>query len=222
VISVRGTPDILVSFIASGNLCNVTIQRQRRQRHFAVRAATAKCYLPKIPGRVKPPAIDRLSMIAIETRLPPGVTSSCLSQALIVGTPASSKGTEPGPGPKDGSATVATHWRHRLSGPWSVTIPAGLLVTVVGGVIVALIVNALSTGNTPATKSTSSSDHPAHANSTGTGPATAGSGSSNRFSRPDAIAVDGTHIWVANFESSTVTELNTSDGNLVRVLAGHT
>ena len=55
-----------------------------------------------------------------------------------------------------------------MSGPWSVTILGGLLATVVGRVIVALIVNALNTGNTPATKSTSSADHPAHANSTGT------------------------------------------------------
>ncbi len=43
-------------------------------------------------------------------------------------------------------------------------------------------------------------------------------GNSYKFSRPDAIAVAGPHVWVANFGSSTVTELNTSDGSLVRVL----
>jgi hypothetical protein len=44
-------------------------------------------------------------------------------------------------------------------------------------------------------------------------------GNSYKFSRPDAIAVDGAHVWVANFGSSTVTELNASNGSLVRVLS---
>lgn len=38
--------------------------------------------------------------------------------------------------------------------------------------------------------------------------------------QPDAIADDGTHIWVANLASSTVTELNASDGSPVQVLRG--
>ena len=49
-------------------------------------------------------------------------------------------------------------------------------MVVVGGVIVALIVNALSTGHTSAHTSTSSSDRSAHANSTRTGPAAVSSG----------------------------------------------
>ena len=42
---------------------------------------------------------------------------------------------------------------------------------------------------------------------------------SNQLNQPYAIAVDGAHVWVANFGSSTVTELNASDGSLVRVLS---
>jgi DNA-binding beta-propeller fold protein YncE len=37
--------------------------------------------------------------------------------------------------------------------------------------------------------------------------------------QPDAIADDGTHVWVANLASNTVTELNTSDGSVVQVLS---
>jgi hypothetical protein len=34
------------------------------------------------------------------------------------------------------------------------------------------------------------------------------------------IAFDGTHLWVTNFARNSVTELNASDGSLVRVLSG--
>ena len=42
------------------------------------------------------------------------------------------------------------------------------------------------------------------------------------FSTPNSVAVDGTHVWVANSYTSTVVELNASDGSLVRFLAGAT
>jgi DNA-binding beta-propeller fold protein YncE len=35
-----------------------------------------------------------------------------------------------------------------------------------------------------------------------------------------AIAFDGAHIWVANYWDGTVTELNASDGSLVRAIPG--
>jgi hypothetical protein len=40
-----------------------------------------------------------------------------------------------------------------------------------------------------------------------------------QLNQPDAIAVDGGHVWVANFGSSTVTEFSASDGHLIRVLS---
>jgi DNA-binding beta-propeller fold protein YncE len=40
------------------------------------------------------------------------------------------------------------------------------------------------------------------------------------FDQPAAIAIAGSHVWVANFGSNTVTELNTNDGSLVRVFGG--
>jgi 6-phosphogluconolactonase (cycloisomerase 2 family) len=54
------------------------------------------------------------------------------------------------------------------------------------------------------------------------------SGSSYAFDSPSALTSDGTHLWVANFYgmtqhggtlASSVTELNLSDGSLVRVLS---
>jgi hypothetical protein len=45
------------------------------------------------------------------------------------------------------------------------------------------------------------------------------SGGSYGFDSPDAIAVDGTHLWIANFSSGSVTELNASDGTVVRALS---
>lgn len=38
------------------------------------------------------------------------------------------------------------------------------------------------------------------------------------FRTPDAIAVSGSHAWVANLLGNSVTELNVSDGSLVRVI----
>jgi prepilin-type N-terminal cleavage/methylation domain-containing protein len=35
---------------------------------------------------------------------------------------------------------------------------------------------------------------------------------------PEGVAVDGTHVWVANIYDNTVTELNASDGSLVRTI----
>jgi hypothetical protein len=46
------------------------------------------------------------------------------------------------------------------------------------------------------------------------------SGSRYIFSDPQAIASDGTHIWVANQDGHSVTELNASTGALVRTISG--
>ena len=40
------------------------------------------------------------------------------------------------------------------------------------------------------------------------------------FNVPAALVADGSHLWVANFNGSSVTELNLSDGSLVRVISG--
>ncbi len=45
------------------------------------------------------------------------------------------------------------------------------------------------------------------------------SGGSYGFRFPTAVAFDGTHIWVANFNNS-VTEINAADGSLVRTITG--
>ena len=46
------------------------------------------------------------------------------------------------------------------------------------------------------------------------------SGGSYGFNHPLAIAVDGTHVWVANYGGGSVTELNASDGSWERTLYG--
>jgi serine/threonine protein kinase/outer membrane protein assembly factor BamB len=48
-------------------------------------------------------------------------------------------------------------------------------------------------------------------------PATGGCG----FKDPTGIAVEGTHIWIANHKGRSVTELNASNGHLVQVLSDH-
>ena len=48
------------------------------------------------------------------------------------------------------------------------------------------------------------------------------SASSYGFDNPDAISSDGTHVWVANFEGGSVTELDASTGALVQVLSAST
>jgi DNA-binding beta-propeller fold protein YncE len=45
------------------------------------------------------------------------------------------------------------------------------------------------------------------------------SSSSYGFEGPDAVAADGTHVWVANGNGNSVTELNASTGALVKVLS---
>src|ERR1022692_4288573 len=40
------------------------------------------------------------------------------------------------------------------------------------------------------------------------------------FSDPDSISADGTHVWVANLQASTVTELDASTDALVRTIYG--
>ncbi len=45
------------------------------------------------------------------------------------------------------------------------------------------------------------------------------SGDSYGFSDPCRIAVDGAHVWVTNYGSDSVTELNASDGSWVQTLA---
>ena len=46
------------------------------------------------------------------------------------------------------------------------------------------------------------------------------SGDSYGFNHPLAIAVDGTHVWVANYGGGSVTELNASNGSWERTLYG--
>ena len=46
------------------------------------------------------------------------------------------------------------------------------------------------------------------------------SGSAYKFNDPDAIASDGTHVWVANAAGDSVTELSASTGALVKVISG--
>ena len=65
----------------------------------------------------------------------------------------------------------------------------------------------------------------ASANARATHSLNAGSGPTSKvigwsFNHPDAFASDGTHLWVANEGGNSVTELNLSDGSLVRVIAG--
>ncbi len=37
---------------------------------------------------------------------------------------------------------------------------------------------------------------------------------------PEAISSDGTHVWVANYNASSVTELDAATGALIKVLRG--
>ena len=46
------------------------------------------------------------------------------------------------------------------------------------------------------------------------------SGSAYEFDGPDAVASDGTHVWVANAGGTAVTELSASTGALVKVISG--
>jgi hypothetical protein len=44
------------------------------------------------------------------------------------------------------------------------------------------------------------------------------SASVGAFSGPASVAVSGTHVWIANMSGDSVTELNASNGSLVRVI----
>jgi DNA-binding beta-propeller fold protein YncE len=46
------------------------------------------------------------------------------------------------------------------------------------------------------------------------------SGPSYGFNQPDAVASDGTHVWVANFYANTLTELSAKTASLVQVISG--
>jgi YVTN family beta-propeller protein len=35
---------------------------------------------------------------------------------------------------------------------------------------------------------------------------------------PEGVSSDGTHVWVANFDDGTVTELDASDGSVVQTV----
>jgi DNA-binding beta-propeller fold protein YncE len=41
-----------------------------------------------------------------------------------------------------------------------------------------------------------------------------------RVNEPDSVSSDGTHAWITNYVSNTVTELNSSTGALVQILSG--
>jgi hypothetical protein len=60
----------------------------------------------------------------------------------------------------------------------------------------------------------------AAAASPGVSPVTARlySAKGDEFNAPDAVAVAGGHVWVANFAGNSVTELNADNGSLVKVL----
>ena len=45
-------------------------------------------------------------------------------------------------------------------------------------------------------------------------------GSAYGFDAPDAISCDGTHVWVANGDGDSVTELDAATGALVQVIKG--
>ena len=40
------------------------------------------------------------------------------------------------------------------------------------------------------------------------------------FNSPDAVSSDGTHVWVANADGDSVTELDAATGALVHVIIG--
>src|SRR5579862_370400 len=79
---------------------------------------------------------------------------------------------------------------------------------------VALGVSSLAAGTGTASGARSRAMHLSSAQH----PALSGLGVAPRLdglSSPDAIASDGTHVWVANHTTSTVTELNALTGGLV-------
>jgi hypothetical protein len=53
--------------------------------------------------------------------------------------------------PHSDKGQAKTRWRDRLSGPWPVAVIGGIVATVVGGVIVAVILTALHLGDTAST-----------------------------------------------------------------------
>jgi len=46
------------------------------------------------------------------------------------------------------------------------------------------------------------------------------SGSSYQFDGPEAIAYDGSHLWITNASGNSVTEINATDGSWVNTLSG--
>ena len=54
--------------------------------------------------------------------------------------------------------------------------------------------------------------------SLGAPPVLTASASDGVFNYPAAVAVSGTHVWIANFRGDSVTELNASNGSLVHVI----
>src|SRR6185437_11732601 len=44
-------------------------------------------------------------------------------------------------------------------------------------------------------------------------------GSKYKFANPRGVAFDGSHIWVVNSAGNSLTEINPSDGSLVRVVS---
>ena len=46
------------------------------------------------------------------------------------------------------------------------------------------------------------------------------SGGNYKFDRPQGIAADSTHVWVANYSGNSVTELNPSNGSWTQTLSG--
>ncbi len=102
--------------------------------------------------------------------------------------------------------------RDRLRGRkkvWKVWAPVAAAVVAAGLIMALMILDPWSSRHTP-----SPSPHrPANAVSVY-------SGRSYHFSNPLAIAVDGTHVWVANYSGNSVTELNASDGKWELTLSG--
>jgi hypothetical protein len=46
------------------------------------------------------------------------------------------------------------------------------------------------------------------------------SGARHKFNDPEARASDRTHVWVANLDGNSVTELSARTGRLVKVISG--
>jgi WD40 repeat protein/6-phosphogluconolactonase (cycloisomerase 2 family) len=108
-----------------------------------------------------------------------------------------------------------------LTAPWASSLP---VLQVVVPREPANYYTPLTPGSAPSSAGTAVSPSAAVASLAPTLPPVAGahlySGAGYHFGYPDAIAVDGGHLWVASSTGNSVTEVNASDGSVIRVLSG--